>query len=137
VKFAFVRDHREHFDVGVMCSVLGVTSAGFYAWLGRPPSPRADRTRVLAEQVRIVHHELGGVYGSIKVTKELRRRHHHANRKTIAKLMRAMGIAAFPPRGGPLVHSAETEAVSKAPEGPSAWLPRVLASPCPPNLLLC
>lgn len=92
MKFAFVRDHREHFDVGVMCSVLGVTSAGFYAWLGRPPSPRADRTRVLAEQVRIVHHELGGVYGSIKVTKELRRRHHHANRKTIAKLMRAMGI---------------------------------------------
>ena len=92
MKFAFVRDHREHFDVGVMCSVLGVTPAGFYAWLGRPPSPRASRAHALAEQVRIVHRELGGVYGSIKITKELRRRHHHANRKTIAKLMRGMGI---------------------------------------------
>jgi transposase InsO family protein len=92
VKFAFIRDHRAEFCVQVMCDVFAVTRAGFYAWLDRPESPRATRARELAEQIRLVHRETDGVYGSIKITRELRARDHHANRKTIAGLMNRMGI---------------------------------------------
>lgn len=92
MKFAYIRDHREVFDVGAMCAVFGVTAAGFYAFLKRPESARAVRARALAEQVRAVHHEVKGVYGSLKITRELRHRQTIVNRKTVAKLMKRLGI---------------------------------------------
>ena len=67
MKFAFIRDNQRTFDIDVMCRVFDVTRAGFHAWLGRPESPRAARTRELGEQVRAVHHEANNVYGSIKI----------------------------------------------------------------------
>ena len=92
MKFAYIRDHREVFDVGVMCAVFGVTPAGFYAWTSRPDSPRTVRARELAEQIRVVHHEVKGVYGSLKITRELHHRRLKVNRKTIARLMQRLGI---------------------------------------------
>jgi transposase InsO family protein len=92
VKFAYIRDHREVFDVGAMCAVFGVTAAGFYAWLKRPESPRAARARELSEQIRAVHHEVKGVYGSLKITRELHHRRLKVNRKTVARLMQRLGI---------------------------------------------
>jgi len=92
VKFAFIRDNRAELDVDVMCAVFSVTRAGFYAWLNRPESPRAVRARELSEQIMLVHQETDGIYGSIKITKELCARDHPADRKTIAKLMQGMGL---------------------------------------------
>jgi putative transposase len=92
VKHAFIRDHREEFDVSVMCAVFGVAPAGYYAQLTRPESARATRARELTEQIRLVHAESRGVYGSVKITKELHRHQRRVNRKTVARLMAAAGI---------------------------------------------
>jgi len=92
VKHAFIHDHREEFDVGVMCAVFGVAPAGYYARLVRPESARAKRARELTEQIRLVHAESRGVYGCIKITKTLRHRHRKLNSKTVARLMAAAGI---------------------------------------------
>lgn len=92
MKFAFIRDHRGLFNLGVMCAVLSVTPAGFHAWCKRPESKRAARARELAEQVRRVHEESRRVYGSLKITKELRHRRVVVNRKTVARLMKSLGI---------------------------------------------
>lgn len=90
--FSFIRNNRSSFDVEVMCAVFDVTPAGFYAWLKRPESGRAARARDLCEQIRVVHREVDGVYGSIKITRELGHRKLTVNRKTVAKLMARMGI---------------------------------------------
>ena len=92
MKFTFIRDRHAAFDISVMCEVLDVTPSGFYAWLKRPESPRAVRTRELEEQIRVIHHESSGIYGSIKITKELHRRKVRVNRKTVAKRMAALEI---------------------------------------------
>lgn len=92
MRFAFIQGNRNCFDISVMCAVLEVTSAGFYARLKRPISCRALRARNLSEQIRIVHHDADGIYGSIKVTRELRARNHRVNRKTVARLMARMGL---------------------------------------------
>lgn len=92
MKFAYIRDHRHLFGVGAMCAVFGVTPAGFYAWIKRRQSPRAARTQELATQVAAVHREVKGVYGSLKITRELRHRKTVVNRKTVARLMRTLGI---------------------------------------------
>ena len=92
LNFADIRFHHYVFDVGVMHAVFDVTPMGFYAWLVRPESPRAARARELTEQIRAVHHQTNGVYGSLKITRELRHRKTLVNRKTVARLMRGMGI---------------------------------------------
>jgi transposase InsO family protein len=92
VKFAFMRDHRDRFDTDLMCRVLGVAPAGFYAWADRPESPRARRARALSEEIRVVHTDSRGIYGHRKVAGALRARGRKVNRKTVARLMAAAGL---------------------------------------------
>ena len=40
MKFRIIEDQRETFPVRVLCDVMGVSPAGYYAWRGRPESPR-------------------------------------------------------------------------------------------------
>jgi len=53
MKFQFIRDHREHFPVRLMCRVLGASPSGFQDWLRRPESPRA--TEALVAKIQAVH----------------------------------------------------------------------------------
>lgn len=92
MKYAFIRDRRDAFDVVVMCEVFGVAPSGFYAWLERPESGRAKRARELTEEIRVVHEEARRIYGSPKVHQELVARGRKVNRKTVARLMKEAGI---------------------------------------------
>jgi putative transposase len=65
--FQFIRDHREHFPVRLMCRVLEASPSGFYDWLRRPESPRAAEDRALVEKIQAVHNESRRTYGSPRV----------------------------------------------------------------------
>jgi len=78
VRHAFITEHAHLFCVRVMCDVLCVCPAGYYASIKRGESERARRARDLAEQIRIVHAASDGIYGSIKVCKEIHRQQHAA-----------------------------------------------------------
>jgi putative transposase len=77
-----------------MCRVYGVTRAGFYAWRSRERSERERQNEALAAQIRTVHTESRGIYGSPRVHQELRRRGHGVGKHRVARLMRAHGIKA-------------------------------------------
>lgn len=51
MRFRFIEDHRDEFPTRLMCSVLGVSASGYYAWRGRPESKRAAANRQLLAEV--------------------------------------------------------------------------------------
>jgi hypothetical protein len=41
MSFRFIEDHRDTYPIRLMCAVLEVSPAGYYAWRERPVSARA------------------------------------------------------------------------------------------------
>jgi putative transposase len=79
VTFQFIRDHREHFPVRLMCRVLEASPSGFYDWLGRPESQRAAEDRALIEKIQATRAD-GQPEG------------YRIGRKRVARLMRENDI---------------------------------------------
>jgi transposase InsO family protein len=77
-----------------MCRVYGVTRAGFYAWRSRERSERECQNEALAAQIRAVHVESRGTYGSPRVHQALKLKGHCVGKHRVARLMRAHGIRA-------------------------------------------
>src|SRR4029078_9696123 len=45
MRFRFIEDRRADYPVTILCDVLGVSPAGYYAWRSRPESERSARNR--------------------------------------------------------------------------------------------
>ena len=91
-RFAFVDRQKAFYDVTVLCRLLQVSRSGFYAWLSRPPSPRAVADGVLTEQIRTAFDDNRKVYGSPRIHAELAEAGVHVGRKRVARLMKAADI---------------------------------------------
>jgi len=92
--FRFIHQHRTRWPVTAMCDALAVSPAGYYAWRRRPVSDRRQQQDVLTAQIRTVHAQVKGRYGSPRMHAELVRRGHGCCLNTVARLMRRAGIAA-------------------------------------------
>jgi putative transposase len=91
--FRLIDAKKSQHPVSLLCSVLGVSRAGYYAWKDRPPSPRAMRDAQLSEQIAEIHDESQGAYGWPRIHAELRHRGVRASRKRVARLMRRAGLS--------------------------------------------
>jgi putative transposase len=96
MRCAVIARHRREFDVRLMCRVLEVSVAGFYAYLKRPPSWRALMDEVLMAHVRLVFAESHGTYGAPRVHRELQAAGLPTSTKRVARLMRTDGLVARP-----------------------------------------
>ena len=86
-------------DVRQACRVLGVSESGYYAWKGRPTSPRALRRIWLAGEIVTVHKASGGTYGAHRVTAELKHgRGIRVGHNAVELIMRELGIKGLPTR---------------------------------------
>ena len=91
--FALIEAEKAHFPVSFMCSRLGVSTSGYYAWRHRPPSTRALADAELTERITAIHTDSRGTYGAPRIHAELRMDHGVAcGRKRIARLMRTAGL---------------------------------------------
>lgn len=94
MRFAFIAEEKAAFPVRLLCRTLQVSRAGFYAWQGRPPAPRARADNRLGLEIAAIHAESRERYGSPRVHAELADRGCRISRKRVARLMRARGLAA-------------------------------------------
>jgi transposase InsO family protein len=93
-RFQFVDDHRDLFSVKRLCRVLQVSRSGYYRWRDAQEAraARLAADRVLAEQIRQIHAEHDGTYGSPRVMAELRDTGRKVNHKRVERVMRVFGI---------------------------------------------
>jgi putative transposase len=94
VIFSFIQEHLDLWPVSVMCQTLGVSKAGFYAWLKRPVSPQQQRRDALLVEICAVHAEVKQRYGSPRIAAELQGQGIDCCVNTVAKLMRDNDIQA-------------------------------------------
>lgn len=95
MSFRFIRDHAGRWPVRLMCRVLEVSASGYYAWRKRPESARARANRVLLADLRRLHAEHHGRYGSPRMHAALRAEGRTASRGRVARLMRRHGMRAL------------------------------------------
>ena len=99
MKYACIRAHRNRFPVTLMCRLLGVSRAGFYAAERRSPSVRAKRNESLRAVIGAIYETSRGTYGSPRIHREMRAAGERCGRKRIARLMRESGLKAKRRRG--------------------------------------
>ena len=99
------------FPVATMARVLGVSKAGYYAWLHRSPSAHAVADNALLKRIRTIHATSRQTYGAPRIHAELRAQGEQHGRKRIARLMREGGlVGASHRRGGPVTTQRDKEA---------------------------
>ena len=89
-----------NFSITRMARLLQVSRSGYYAWLKRQnqPGPRALRRSLVEQQVLQSHARSGGVYGSPRITADLRAAGTRISRKTVARTMASLGLQGVYPR---------------------------------------
>jgi len=69
-----------------------VSRSSYYIWLKSKPSKRLLENKKLIEQIKIIHKQSKGTYGSPRITKELKARNYSASRVRVARLMKKARI---------------------------------------------
>lgn len=91
----------EGFATTLCCAVARVSRQAFYGWHAKRAAASTGRERAeaaLVAETGEIHAGADGVYGSARVTAELRSRGHRVNTKRVERLMRAHQIAGIRPR---------------------------------------
>ena len=86
-------DHQADYPIASMCRLLGVSSSGYYAWMKRRPSRRAETDAALIGEIRAAHAASRGTYGAPRIHAELTAKGMRVGRKRVARLMSQTGLA--------------------------------------------
>ena len=80
--------NQAEFPVLAMCRVLGLSPSGYYAWLNRPPSKRAERDAELVVKIRTVFDDNRQVYGRPRIFADLKEQGESVGEKRVGRLMK-------------------------------------------------
>ena len=92
MKFAWIKDHADQFEVKVMLKVLQASKSGYYDWIDRPISERAKRRQEIVEQIHKAHQDSRSIYGSPRIAVELKASGMKVCQNTVARYMRQEGL---------------------------------------------
>ncbi len=88
----FIEEHRQEFDITLMCRLLAVSRSGYYAWRQRQPSAREMADVQLLAEIKKIFATSGQTYGSPRIHIELRATGIRCSRKRVERLMRENGL---------------------------------------------
>ncbi len=97
-KYRLVLAEKANFPIVMMCRLLKIARAAYYAWIDRPASARTVRSESLTERIAVLHAASDGTYGSPRLLIDLRAGGLVVSGKTVAKTMRSSGLRGCAPR---------------------------------------
>ncbi len=92
MKYAFIKNQRRWHALTRLCSILNVSTSGYYDWLDRPPCATERINKRLLSKIRCFHQSSRQTYGSPRIHKDLLASGEHVSVNRVAKLMKAAGI---------------------------------------------
>jgi putative transposase len=95
-----VKANQADFPVRTMCRALRVSPSGYYDWLDRAPSARAQANAELTQRNSDIHRASDANYGAPRIQAELRDAGVVAGHNRIARLMRRHGLRGVSRRRG-------------------------------------
>lgn len=97
--FAFIQAHRDEYHVVKMCSVLGVSTSGFYKWHNSlftcQLSKKRTKRKEIEQKIARSYHESHGIYGSPRVYEDLKAWGYSVCERTVGRYMKKLGLCAL------------------------------------------
>lgn len=87
-----IKELRLKYSTPALCRYLKVSESGYYAWLNRKPSKRAQEDARLEVEIKAVHKRMRGVCGAEKLQKELEEGGTHVGICRIKRIKREQGL---------------------------------------------
>ena len=75
-----------------MCSILKISSRGYYKWKSRTISKKVLKKNQLKQKIKTLYFEFKQRYGSPRITAELQALGYRISRVTVAKYMKELGL---------------------------------------------
>jgi len=94
VKYAFIQRHDKKYRIEMMCRVLRASRSGYNEWRRGGVTQRQVRQRQLLAEIKRIHEESRGSYGSPRILRELRKDGIVVNHKAVEEMMKKHGIHA-------------------------------------------
>jgi putative transposase len=98
--YQLVKANQAEFAVRTLCSVLRVSASGYYDWIERTPSQRAQANAQLMQRISQVHRTSDATYGAPRIHAELVDEGLAVGKNRIARLMRLHGLRGVSRRRG-------------------------------------
>jgi putative transposase len=83
---------RFRYDVGMMCHILQVSKSGYYKWLNRKPSRRAQEEGRLEVEIKAAHRRTRETYGPERLQHELKEHGVKVGICRIRRIRKKLGI---------------------------------------------
>jgi putative transposase len=94
MKYQFIDKYRSAYRVDKMCRILNISRSSYYTWKNRGKSMRGKENERLVFEIKLVYEKSRRIYGSPRITAELRARGIRCGENRVARLMRNNGIVA-------------------------------------------
>ena len=94
MRYRFIGAEKTNYPITILCRAMQVSPSGYYAFMQRGPSARALENAKLLTEIKEIHVQSRGTYGSPRMYRELIARGHVVSPGRVERLMRANGISA-------------------------------------------
>jgi transposase InsO family protein len=94
MKYEFMKQHESEFSIKKMSSVFEVSRSGYYGFINRMPSARAQEEERLCKAIKRIHKASRQTYGSPRIHAELQEEGETCSRKQVSKMMKKYGVVA-------------------------------------------
>ena len=94
MRYPFIDVEKANYPVVILCRVMHVSRAGFYAWQKRLPSKRQREDESLRKRIRAIHFQSRKTYGAPRIFKALRNEGEQVGLHRVERLCREDAVRA-------------------------------------------